>query len=88
MSSKRNLKSFDDRVLNQYPDLKEALKECDEYAELNHLKSKVNKLPLGSFNIRIIINKGQIVERVYQTPQGEVISLFPKPSNIFDFKAS
>jgi len=35
------------------------------------------KLPFGSFTKKIIIVNGEIVERVYESPNGEVTSLFP-----------
>ena len=31
-------------------------------------------------DVNITINKGEVVERVYKTPNGEVISLFPNQS--------
>ncbi len=51
--------------LDQFPDLKEAI------------VSKNMVLPIGSFNTKIIISGGEVVERVYKTPKGELISLFP-----------
>ena len=83
MLAKKQSKSFDDRFLDQYPDLKEALKPNDQYPELQAIKTSSEDLPIGSFNTRVIINKGQVIERVYKTPNGELISLFPKPTNIF-----
>ena len=62
MVSKRKIKDFKD--LDQYPDLKEAL------------VPSVETLPPGSMNTKVIINEGEIVERVYVTPKGESISLF------------
>ena len=38
-------------------------------------------LPLGSLNTKIIINNGDIVERIYTTPNGQIISLFPATLN-------
>ena len=63
MSAKKKIKDFND--LNQFPNLKEALVPA------------IKTLPTGSINTKIIINEGEIVERVYKTPKGEFISLFP-----------
>ena len=39
-------KNFDDTFLNQYPDLKDALKPSDQYPELQQaLKTKPNNIP-------------------------------------------
>ena len=62
MVSKKKNKDFKD--LDQYPDLKEAL------------VPSVETLPPGSMNTKVIINEGEIVEKVYVTPKGESISLF------------
>ena len=62
MSAKKKIKEFKD--LDQFPDLKEALVPA------------VETLPSGSINTKVIINEGKIVERVYKTPKGEIISLF------------
>tara|TARA_B100000902_G_C26912548_1_gene717625 strand:- start:318 stop:533 length:216 start_codon:yes stop_codon:yes gene_type:complete len=62
MVSKKKIKDF--KHLEQFPDLKEALVPALE------------TLPTGSMNTKVIINKGAIVERVYKTPKGEIISLF------------
>ncbi len=62
MVSKKKIKDFND--LNQFPDLKEALVPA------------IKTLPSGSINTKIIINEGEIVERVYKTPKGEIICLF------------
>ena len=64
MVTKKTIKDFDN--LDNYPDLKKSL------------VPSVKTLPLGSINIKVIINKGEIIERVYKSPQGEFISLFPK----------
>ncbi len=63
MVAKKRIKNFKD--LDQFPDLKEAIVPA------------IRTLPSGSMNTKIIINKGKIVERVYKTPKGEIISLFP-----------
>ena len=62
MVAKKKIKDFKD--LDQFPDLKEALVPA------------VNTLPTGSINTKVIIYEGEIVERVYKTPKGELISLF------------
>ena len=61
MVAKKKIKDFDN--LDMYPDLKEALVPA------------IKTLPLGARNTKVIINEGEIVERVYETPKGEVISL-------------
>ena len=71
MVSKKKIKGFKD--LDQYPDLKEAIVPT------------VETLPPGSINTKVIIDEGEIVERVYETPKGESISLF---KNKFTQKAA
>ena len=61
MVAKKKIKDFNN--LDNYPDLKEALVPA------------IKTLPLGVRNTKVIINEGEIVERVYETPNGEVISL-------------
>ena len=79
----KKLRTFDDAILDLYPDLKEVLKPNDRYPELEHiLKNRSVNVPAGSFNTKVIINDGKIVERVFKTPRGQVVSLFPKPSNV------
>ena len=76
-------KAFDDALLERHPELKEYLKPNDQYPELKHiLKNRSINLPIGSFNSKVIINDGEIVERVYKTPKGNVVSLFSN-SNMF-----
>tara|TARA_B100001250_G_scaffold401963_1_gene414469 strand:- start:3053 stop:3268 length:216 start_codon:yes stop_codon:yes gene_type:complete len=65
MVAKKRIKDFNN--LDEYPDLKKAL------------VPSIKTLPFGSMNTKIIINSGEIIERVYETPAGEVISLFPSP---------
>ena len=78
----KKFKSFDDTILDLHPDLRDSLKPNDHYPELkNILQNKSAHLPAGSFNSRVIINNGQIVERVYKKPMGQVVSLFSKTSN-------
>ena len=75
----KSTKKFDDTFLNQYPDLQEALKPNDQYPELQQvLKTRPSNLPVGSINTKIIISEGEVVKRVYETPKGEIISLFQK----------
>ena len=71
MVSKKKIKDF--KQLDQFPDLKEALVPA------------IETLPSGSMNTKVIINEGEIVERVYKTPKGEVISLF---TNDFSIEAA
>ena len=40
-------------------------------------KPKTVQIPPGSNTMKIIISNGEIIERVYQTPNGQIISLFP-----------
>ena len=66
MVAKKKIKDF--KNLEQYPDLKKAL--------IPNIKS----LPFGSINTKVIINEGEIIEKVYKTPNGEIISVFPSQS--------
>ena len=68
---KKKIKDFKD--LDQFPDLQEALVPA------------IKTLPSGSINTKVIITEGAIVERVFKTPKGEVISLF---ANEFSKKAA
>ena len=63
MVAMKKIKDFSD--LEQFPDLKEALVPA------------IKTLPFGSMNTKVFISEGEIVERVYKTPKGEIISLFP-----------
>ena len=65
MAAKKKIKDF--KNLEQYPDLKKAL--------IPSFKT----LPSGSMNTKVIINEGEVIERVYKTPNGEIISLFLDP---------
>tara|TARA_Y100001968_G_C19223104_1_gene650723 strand:- start:150 stop:365 length:216 start_codon:yes stop_codon:yes gene_type:complete len=67
MVTKKKVKEF--KNLDKFPNLKEAVVPA------------VKTLPSGSMNTKVIINQGQIVERVYKTPKGEIISLFPNLSS-------
>ena len=79
----KKLRTFDDAILDLYPDLKEVLKPNDRYPELEHiLKNRSANLPAGSFNTKVIINDGEIIERVFKKPNGQIVSLFSKPSNV------
>ena len=83
MVLKKKFKAFDDAILDLHPDLKEVLRPNDQYPELEHiLKNRSANLPTGSLNTKVIINDGEIVERVFKTPMGQVVSLFSKPSNV------
>ena len=66
MVSKKKVTDF--KNLDQFPNLKEAVVPA------------IKTLPSGSMNTKVIINEGEIVERVYETPKGEIISLFPNQS--------
>ena len=70
----KKFKAFDDAILDLHPELKEVLKPNDQYPELeNLLKNRSVKLPSGSLNTKVIINDGEIVERVFKTPMGQVV---------------
>ena len=78
----KKFRAFDNAILDLYPELKEVLKPNDQYPELEHiLKDRYANLPAGTLNTKVIINDGEIVERVFKTPMGQVVSLFSKPSN-------
>ena len=61
MIAKKKIKEFNN--LDKYPDLKKAL------------VPSIKTLPFGSMNTKVIINEGKVVERLYKTPTGEIISL-------------
>ena len=63
MVTNRRIKDFNN--LDKYPDLKKAL------------VPSIKTLPIGSLNTKVIINEGEVVERIYKTPNGEIITLFP-----------
>ena len=65
MVAKKKIKEFNN--LEKFPDLKKALVPT------------VKTLPVGTMNTKVFIDQGKVVERVYKTPQGEIISLFPHP---------
>ena len=62
MPAKRKIKDFNN--LDEYPDLRKAVLPA------------IMTLPSGSINTKVIINEGDVVERVYETPTGELISIF------------
>ncbi len=62
MVAMKKIKDFSD--LEQFPNLKAALVPA------------IKTLPSGSMNTKVVISEGEIVERVYKTPKGEIISLF------------
>ena len=68
MVAKKKIKDFNN--LDKFPDLQKAL------------VPRFKTLPLGSMNTKLIIKEGEIVERVYQTPNGEIISLFPNAISV------
>ena len=79
----KKFKAFNDAILDLHPELKEVLKPNDHYPELEILlKNRSVNLPSGSLNTKVIINNGEIVERIFKTPMGQVVSLFSKPSNV------
>ena len=61
MVTQKIIKEFNN--LDEFPDLKKAL------------VPSIKTLPIGSMNTKVIMNEGEVVERVYQTPNGEIISL-------------
>ena len=86
MVLRKKFKAFDDSILELHPDLKDVLKPNDQYPELKHiLKSKSANLPAGSLNTKVIINDGKIVERVFKTPKGQLVTFPSKTSDmVFD----
>ena len=89
MVVKKRFKAFNDELLEHYPELQESLKPNDQYPELKHIfKFRPANLPVGSLNTKVIINEGEIIERVYQTPNGKVISLLSNSSDIFRDQAA
>ena len=83
MSVIKKYKPFDDTILDLYPELSESLKPNDKYPELKHvMQNTSSNLPHGSLNTRVVINGGEIIERVYKTPKGQIISLLANSSNI------
>ena len=79
----KKFKPFDDGLLVKHPELKEVLNPNDQYPELKHiLKFRPGNLPFGSMNTKIIVNEGEIIERVYKTPKGQIVSFPFKSSNI------
>ena len=85
----KKFKAFDDAILVLHPELKEVLKPNDHYPELENLQKKRSvNLPSGSLNTKVIISDGEIVERVFKTPMGQVVSFFSKPSNVILDKAA
>ena len=75
-------KPFDDELFDRHPDLKDFLKPNDHYPELKQiLENRSSNIPAGSLNTKIIVNHGEIVERVFKTPLGQVVSLFSNSTN-------
>jgi hypothetical protein len=79
----KKFKAFDDSIFELHPDLKDVLKPNDQYPELKHiLKNKSANLPAGSLNTKLIMIDGEIIERVFKTPMGKVVSIFSKPTKL------
>ena len=79
----KKFKAFDDSIFELHPDLKDVLKPNDQYPELKHiLKNKSANLPAGSLNTKLIMIDGEIIERVFKTPMGQVVSIFSKPTKL------
>ena len=79
----KKFRDFDDSLLELHPDLKDVLKPNDQYPELKHiLKNKSANLPAGSLNTKLIMIDGEIIERVFKTPMGQVVSIFSKPTKV------
>ena len=79
----KKFKAFDDSIFELHPDLIDVLKPNDEYPELKHiLKNKSANLPAGSLNTKLIMIDGEIIERVFKTPMGKVVSIFSKPTKL------
>ena len=79
----KKFKAFDDSIFELHPDLKDVLKPNDQYPELKHiLKNKSANLPDGSLNTKLIMIDGEIIERVFKTPMGKVVSIFSKPTKL------
>ena len=80
----KRFKTFDDAIFEMHPDLKEFLKPNDNYPELERiLKNRPLHLPPGSVNTKVIIKDGEVVQRVFNTPMGRVVSMFSNASNVF-----
>tara|TARA_B100000945_G_C20146109_1_gene486285 strand:+ start:230 stop:499 length:270 start_codon:yes stop_codon:yes gene_type:complete len=78
----KKFKAFDDAIFDLHPELKEVLKPNDQYPELEQiLKNRFANLPAGSLNTKVIINEGKIVQRIFKTPMGQVVSLLSNTSN-------
>ena len=79
----KKFKAFDDSIFELHPDLKNVLKPNDQYPELKHIqKNKSADLPAGSLNTKLIMIDGEIIERVFKTPMGQVVSIFSKPTKV------
>ena len=79
----KKFKAFDDSIFELHPDLKDVLKPNDQYPELKHiLNNKSANLPDGSLNTKLIMIDGEIIERVFKTPMGKVVSIFSKPTKV------
>ena len=89
MVLKEGLKAFDESLLDRQPELRKFLKPNDHYPELMNIQKKITpRVPFGSLNTRVIINEGEVVERIYMTPDGKAFSLFSKSSNTYIDRAA
>ena len=83
MSVIKKYKAFNDTLLELHPELKDSLKPNDNYPELKLVrKIRPLNLPHGSLNTRVVINGGKIIERIYRTPTGQVVSFFSNSSSM------
>ena len=65
MATEKKIKEFNN--LDEFPNLKKAL--------IPNFKT----LTLEAISTKVIIKKGKVVERIYKTPNGEIISLITNP---------
>ncbi len=56
-------------------DTEVSMGECDGDSKDEREEEKANKIPEPSLLVTIIIERGNIVERVYMTPEGEKIRI-------------
>ena len=76
-------RNFNNALLDLHPDLIGVLKPNDQYQELEQIKKNIRmNIPTGSFNSKVIVVGGEIVERVFKTPTGQIVSLFPESTNL------
>ena len=76
-------RNFNNALLDLHPDLIGVLKPSDQYQELEQIKKNIRmNIPTGSFNSKVIVVGGEIVERVFKNPTGQIVSLFPESTNL------